>query len=223
MRNLNPGQLKVQSQMASRWWAQRIPYLLSEKNWKQGPTGKLRAPAVLYRVCLWARFLPTAAVEDWIPGWGSWSILPHPHSLPQCLVLKWHSDKSLLKGGGEDNLFVCFLLFWLHHAAYGFLVPWPRIKPVPCAVKTESLNHWTPQKSLFLFCFVLFCFVKGRTILLNPTTIYDNRSKSQLDVSVSLWIPNQPYNCKFTFSKLTIWSHHIYYPHRTGNYSQKVE
>ena len=41
MKNLNPGQLKVQSQMASRWWAQRIPYLLSGKNWKQRPTGKL--------------------------------------------------------------------------------------------------------------------------------------------------------------------------------------
>ena len=175
MRNLNPGQLKVQSQMASRWWAQRIPYLLSGKNWKQGPTGKLsvflwavwspasskrlqshslRAPAVLYCVCLWARFLPTAAVEDWIPGWGSWPILPHPHSLPQCHVLKWHSDKSLMKGGGEDNLFVCFLLFWLHHAAYGFLVPWPRIEPVPCAVKTESLNHWTATEVPFSFFFL---------------------------------------------------------------------
>ena len=41
MRHLNPGQLKVQSQMASRRQAQRIPYLLSGKNWKQGPTGEL--------------------------------------------------------------------------------------------------------------------------------------------------------------------------------------
>ena len=32
MRHLNPGQLKVQSQMASRRQAQRIPYLLSGKN-----------------------------------------------------------------------------------------------------------------------------------------------------------------------------------------------
>ena len=39
------------------------------------------------------------------------------------------------------------IFFWLHHAAWGVLVPWPGIEPVPSAVKAWSPNHWTANKS----------------------------------------------------------------------------
>ena len=38
------------------------------------------------------------------------------------------------------------LLFWLHRAACGVLVPWPGIEPVPSAVKAWGPNHWTANK-----------------------------------------------------------------------------
>ena len=47
------------------------------------------------------------------------ALSPQPATVPGTEM----TDKSLLKGGREDNLFVFFLLFWLHHAANGFLVP----------------------------------------------------------------------------------------------------
>ena len=37
------------------------------------------------------------------------------------------------------------LFFWLHRAAYGILVPPPRIEPAPSAVKAWSPNHWTAR------------------------------------------------------------------------------
>ena len=47
-------------------------------------------------------------------------------------------------------------LFWLCLAACGTLVPQPGIKPVPLAVETQSLNHWTTREvpGALLFCFV---------------------------------------------------------------------
>ena len=37
-------------------------------------------------------------------------------------------------------------IFWPHHAACRILVPRPGIKPVPPAVETWSLNHWTARE-----------------------------------------------------------------------------
>ena len=42
--------------------------------------------------------------------------------------------------------FRTFFCLWLHHKAYGILVPGPGIEPVPPAVKAWSLNHWTTRE-----------------------------------------------------------------------------
>ena len=42
--------------------------------------------------------------------------------------------------------FVCLFVFLLHCEAYGILVPWPGIEPVPPAVEALSLNHWTTRE-----------------------------------------------------------------------------
>ena len=44
-------------------------------------------------------------------------------------------------------LFICLFLS-MPCAAYGILVPWPRIKPLPLAVEAQSANHWTVGKFL---------------------------------------------------------------------------
>ena len=36
--------------------------------------------------------------------------------------------------------------FWLHHAAYGILVPQPGIEPTPPAMEVWSLNHWIARE-----------------------------------------------------------------------------
>ena len=50
------------------------------------------------------------------------------------------------------NLFI--YLFWLYHAAYGILVPWPGIEPVTSAVEAQSLNLWTAREipNFLIFC-----------------------------------------------------------------------
>ena len=148
MRNLNPGQLKVQSQTASRWWGQTIPYLLSGNNWKQGPTGKpsvspgvvcspapskrcknhtLRASGVLYCVCVY-EFASFPALESKTGPQGSCVILLYPQSLPQCLVQSRHSDKSLLEGGREEQSSASYHL-------------WQQIK-VTAQCICKSINTW---------------------------------------------------------------------------------
>ena len=57
----------------------------------------------------------------------------------------------------------CFLVFWFwpHSAALGILVPQPGIEPMPPAVETRSLNHWTTREvpiSLFCISVGLFLF-----------------------------------------------------------------
>ena len=42
-------------------------------------------------------------------------------------------------------------IFWPHHIVCGILVPWPRIKPMPPALETWSLNHWIAREVLFYF------------------------------------------------------------------------
>ena len=39
-----------------------------------------------------------------------------------------------------------FLFFWLHHMAYGILVPKPRMEPIHPAMETQSLNHWAVRE-----------------------------------------------------------------------------
>ena len=40
----------------------------------------------------------------------------------------------------------CYFLFGCCCIACGFLVPWLGFKPVPSALKVQSLNHWTTGK-----------------------------------------------------------------------------
>lgn len=41
-------------------------------------------------------------------------------------------------------------LFLVCHKAGGILVPWPGIKPAPCAMKVGCPNHWTTRKVPFM-------------------------------------------------------------------------
>ena len=47
-----------------------------------------------------------------------------------------------------------FFLSWLCLSAFGILVPWPGIEPMPSAVTMPSPNHWTP-KEVPSFAFLL--------------------------------------------------------------------
>ena len=42
--------------------------------------------------------------------------------------------------------FIYLLIFWLHHAVCGILVPQPGTELRPTAVKAPSLNHWTTRE-----------------------------------------------------------------------------
>ena len=51
------------------------------------------------------------------------------------------------------NLIACisnrlefFFFFWMCYAAFRILVPWPGIKPLPPALRAQSLNHWTARE-----------------------------------------------------------------------------
>ena len=52
------------------------------------------------------------------------------------------------------NLRINFFFFWLCCVAHGILILQPEIEPIPPALKTQSLNHWTARvkspKNLFL-------------------------------------------------------------------------
>ena len=63
----------------------------------------------------WVSFTDVLGVSCWGPavGWNTWGCCPHH--------------------------FCC----WLQHTGWGILVSWPGIEPLPPAVATQSLNHWT--------------------------------------------------------------------------------
>ena len=42
--------------------------------------------------------------------------------------------------------FISVFFFWPCCAACGIFIPWPGIEPMPPAVATQSLNHWTARK-----------------------------------------------------------------------------
>ena len=58
-------------------------------------------------------------------------------------------DPLPLRLGRTDDLFL-FKFILLLHTACGILVPRPGIEPLPHAVETESLNHWTGKFFLVL-------------------------------------------------------------------------
>ena len=54
------------------------------------------------------------------------------------------SDQEFLKS--MINMLRVFFFFLPYCVAYGILVPWPGIKPVPPAVEAQSLNHWIARE-----------------------------------------------------------------------------
>ena len=48
----------------------------------------------------------------------------------------------------SDLLQLILKKIWLHHAAYGILVPQLGVEPMPPALKAQSLNQWTTRKVL---------------------------------------------------------------------------
>ena len=43
-------------------------------------------------------------------------------------------------------LFIYLFIYWPPLKGCGILVPWSEMKPVPLAVETQSLNHWTARE-----------------------------------------------------------------------------
>ena len=63
--------------------------------------------------------------------------------------------------------------------AYGILVPWSGIEPMPPAVEAWNLNHWT-AKEVPLLAFLIHWAAKGELAVLNvnayctPITLMEN-------------------------------------------------
>ena len=101
------------------------------------------------------------------------SFLAFFFSLSGCVIYSIHSVISQDQGGHQYSRritlnaehWLLFFFFWLlraallfshvwffvtlwtaeRRAAYGILVAWPGIKPMPPAVESQSLNHWTAR------------------------------------------------------------------------------
>ena len=54
-----------------------------------------------------------------------------------------------------------FFFLWQHHSAWGVLVPWLGIKPMPPEVESWSLNQWTarefPPSAIWSHIYYFFC------------------------------------------------------------------
>ena len=42
--------------------------------------------------------------------------------------------------------FIILKMFWPCYAAYGIFIPWAGIEPLPSALETWNLNHWTARQ-----------------------------------------------------------------------------
>ena len=68
------------------------------------------------------------------------------------LHFHYHSAPNILLYLFLKFIYIVFLvsyfvfIFWLHHAAFGILVPQPGIEPSPPALEAQSLNHWTTRE-----------------------------------------------------------------------------
>ena len=65
---------------------------------------------------------------------------------PQCSLFFFtdHSDSFLpYIPCSFKNIIIIIIIVWPHRVAYGTLVPWPGIKPLPLAIEAQSLTHWT--------------------------------------------------------------------------------
>ena len=60
------------------------------------------------------------------------------HMILQTTVAKMRKKASLF--------YFTLFYFWPYHVACKILVPWPGIEPMPPAVETWSLNHWTARE-----------------------------------------------------------------------------
>ena len=99
------------------------------------------------RICVWD------FSEGWsflMPPWlgiGGISANPSPHWSPP-LQLEAHMSNTfnqgfILRRGWNPKILSPSFFFGLHLMPCGFLAPRPGIKPVPPALETWSLNHWT--------------------------------------------------------------------------------
>ena len=98
----------------------------------------------------------------------------HGECWPQCLRgHRWGAEmESCCWGDGNrprinntSYFCCCCFVFRTHHEAYGILVPWPGIEPMPSAVKMWSPNHWTSRE------FPIAHFIlepKGKKVLIQP-------------------------------------------------------
>ena len=77
---------------------------------------------------------------------GAWVICIHVWEV------QFQTDSAL-----ESFDFFFFFFFFLPHCTpCRILVPWPGIEPIPPAVKSRSLNHWTGREVPEILCLFLF-------------------------------------------------------------------
>ena len=110
-------------------------------------------------------------------------------------------------------IYIYIYLFRLYHVAWGILVPWPGIKPVPPAVEAGSPNQWTarelpPSRSLtilslssltyetpswfmltlFIYLFIFGC-VRSQVQHMGPSLRHVGSSTAAWAPCCSVWAP----------------------------------
>ena len=59
---------------------------------------------------------------------------------------EWELLLCVLAWQKQESFYFIYLLFWLHHAACGILVPQSGIELRSLAVKVQSPNHWATRE-----------------------------------------------------------------------------
>ena len=62
--------------------------------------------------------------------------------------------RRVFRGSLAEKVIFILLLYLKNFLAMPHLVPQPGIEPEPPALEAQSLNHWTPRKSLFYYYYL---------------------------------------------------------------------
>ena len=114
------------------------------------------------------------------------SFSPRPVPLKKYNSNTWKLESHCLELNIVDILAHCFpsyslsLFFFfflpLYHVACGILVPRPEIEPVPPALESQSLNHWTPREVPPSYS--RYFSVSSRIVFINRVDVHFNNVNS---------------------------------------------